>query len=229
MWLGVSDIKKQIKKELTPFFKKEGYGYKTKIQGGSIGFVEKEKEDYYFIFFNVFTSGKVWVSPICGYINQIEKLLFQIKLPDKSVPHYYDKKFDPLGHISIVSNNDPSKEIKSDHLFSEQDVSTLCAQIIEFYEKDGKPFIERTNSKEKIYKELVKTFEEKELKPLLSNTSKFFKATIVFSLFESNWNEQRVPFFKNEILSKYKNPEKWLKAYDELCVHLSNIPKHKPV
>ena len=204
MWLGVSDIKRQIKRDLTPFFKKEGYYYRTKIQGGSIGFVEREKEDYYFIFFNVFTSGKVWVSPICGYIDQIEKILFQIKLPDKSVPHYYDKIFDPLGHITIVSNNDPSKEIKSDQLSSEEDVSKLCAQIIESFEKDGKPFIERTNSKEKVYKELVKTYEEKDLKPLLSNTSKFFKATIVFSLFESNWKEQRVPFFKNEILSNYK-------------------------
>ena len=225
MWLSITDIKKDLKSNLSSFFKEKGYQYKTGIQGGSMGFVEKSVTNFFFLFFNVYTSGKVWMSPMCGYSDKIERLLFKIKLPDKSIPYYYSKEFDPLNHITLISANDSRNKFESDQLYSGEDVSKLCNEIVNYYEIEGKLFTERFDSLEKVYYELIDNMGRNNLDPIFSHSSRIFKATIILSIFEDDWIGNRVPFFENEIAEKYKNPDKWLKAYRELCYLLKGSPR----
>lgn len=216
MWLGVTDIKNELKGKLNPYYKDKGFQFKTGIQGGSIGYVEKLKIDFAFLFFNVYTTGKVWISPMCTYLDIVERTLFKIQLPNKSVQHHYEKPYNILNHISIIENNNFRVKLESDTLYSKEDVHHFCDKIIEYMETKGFSFMEQNNSLEKIYNQITQNWENKNLDPISEHQDNYFKALIILKLMNDPNIEDYKIQFKEKIL-EYKNPEAWLQGYKNLC------------
>lgn len=216
IWLGATDLKEALKFNLSPYFKEIGFQFKSGFNGTSIGFKERSKEDYFFLWFGTFSTGKVILNPICGYLENIERLLFNVRLPDKSVQYYYNKPFNPLIHITLVENNNYRDKLESKTLYTSKDVEDFCEQVKIYFELKGKPFIERNNSLNKVYNQIIYSCQNGNLDPLLQHSDQFFKATIILKLMQ----DSKIEDYKKEFQTKlalYQNPEAWLKSFHDLC------------
>ena len=215
MWLGITDIKNELKSNLTLYFKDKGFQFKTGFNGGNIGFKEKDT-DFFYIFFGIFSTGKILLNPLCGYLDKVERILFNIRLPNKSVQYYYEKPYNILAHISIIENNNFRVRLESDTLYSREEVSSFCDRIIEYMDTRGVSFIERNNSLEKIYAQIIHNWKDNNLDPISEHSDNYFKALIILKLMNDPNIEDYKMQFKDRIL-EYKNPEAWLKSYQNLC------------
>ena len=216
MWLGVTDIKKELKSNLTPYFKEKGFQFKTGIQGASIGYIEKSKSNFAFLFFNVNSIGKVWVSHMCCYLDKVERTLFSIQLPDKSAQYYYERPYNTLNHISIIENNNFRDRLESDTIYSKEDIHRFCDKIIEYMETKGLTFMKRNNSLEKVYNQIIRNWKNKNLDPISEHQDNYFKALIILKLMKDPNIEDYKAQFSEKLLA-YRNPEDWLHSFKNLC------------
>jgi len=143
-------------------------------------------------------------------------ILFNIHLPDKSVQYYYDKPFNSLYHTSIIDNTNYREKLDSDTLYSREDVQSFCDRVIYYMDTRGVSFIERNNSLEKIYAQIIHNWKDNNLDPISEHSDNYFKALIILKLMNDPNIEDYKMQFKDRIL-EYKNPEAWLKSYQNLC------------
>ncbi len=219
LWLGVTKIKDYMKLFLSPYFKEQGFQYKRNIQG-NVGFVQKDVVDFFMIFFNVYTLGDVLVSSVFGYIDKVERILFNIQLPNMSYKYYYAKAYSPLNQATIVSLR-PTGQFRSKTLYTSQDLQDFCNDIINYFEKEGEVFIDQFDSLQKVYNHLKRS-DNIDLYPLRSWPDKPFKATIIYKLMEDDGYEDYKKSNEEKILSEYKRPDEWLAAYHNLCALLED-------
>lgn len=220
MWYAITELKKELVKNLRPYFREKDFIFKSGFNGGSIGFKEKSNNQYFFIWFGLFSSGKIIVNPFCGYYGEIEELIFKIRLPNKSIPFYYEKAFDPLSHVTIIEDNNDKSIIESGTIYTKRDVESLCVKVRMYFEERCKPFMEENDSIEKIYEQLIVNWKRGNLSPLILRTDQYFKATVILKLMgDDNIGKYQIDFRKR--LSMIQNADKWLKSYEELCSMLN--------
>ncbi|MCB0603836.1 MAG: hypothetical protein KDC25_03135 [Saprospiraceae bacterium] len=214
MWLGITDIKKEIKAYLSPYFKDIGFQFKTGFNGVNIGFKQKNI-DFFYISVGVYNTGNIILIPMSGYLDSVEKTLFKIRLPSKSVQYYYEKPYKALSHITIIENNNFQDRIKSVTLYSKEDIHRFCDKIIEYMDTRGLVFIEQNNSIEKIYQQIINNWLKGSVEPIVQDTSKYFKALIILRLMKDPNIEDYKSQFSEKLLA-YRNPEAWLQSYKNL-------------
>jgi hypothetical protein len=215
MWLGVTDIKKEIKSTLNPYYNSLGFRFRSGFNGGAIGFMENSKKDYYFMFFGVFTTGRVLANPMFGYLDSVERILFKVKLPMMSEDHYRGS-YNSINHLSITENNNYKERIQSETLYNSKEVKVFCDKIIEYMETKGLTFMKRNNSLEKVYNQIIHNWKYKNLDPISEHQDNYFKALIILKLMKDPNIEDYKAQFREKLLA-YRNPEDWLHSFKNLC------------
>lgn len=220
-WLSVTEIKKHLKLNLTSYFKKENFSFKTGINGGSIGYVERSSPDFFYFSLGVFSSGIVTVSPMYKYYNAVEEVLFKVRLPDMGERHYASE-LDILSTVTIISGDPYYDAIKSRTMYSEEDVHNFCEIIKKYYLNIGKPFMEANSDLNKTYLLLKNNIKSNSNFPVRSDTASVFRTSIILKLMrDSDYEEYRL-FVEREVLVQYKCPDEWLIAYRKLCALLED-------
>jgi len=222
MWLVINEIKRQIRKELTPIFKTWGYSYKASMLGGNTGFMSKIKNPNSFIFFDINSSGRAQFSRLNISFEEVEKILFEIKLPNFSID-YYNKPFsnDKRTVVDYQSLLDESFFNKT--LYNATEVSQFCDLLKSYMLNDGLPFYEKYKSLEAVYHRLNELYERNDdWDKILFLRDKYFRGIIIFKLFNDPKYDEKVEYAREKI-KNFKRNEEWLQAYDNLLIKLEEM------
>ena len=95
MWMYKTEIKQLLKNNLNLFFEKHNYKYSSKLRGGggTVGFISKTKNPMSYVSYYVYENGTIEFIPISLIFEEVEKILFEVRLPNISVKHHYEKPF----------------------------------------------------------------------------------------------------------------------------------------
>lgn len=220
MWLNKGDIKIILHSELQPLFAPFGYQFKKNIVGGEPGLLMKFMDSHALIYFNITTIGSITTYPVYISLHRIEKILFNVRLPNMSIQHYYNKPFNVENSRTLQDTG--FDIIQSDTIYGEKQVKEFCAAVYKYYLGSGKDFVEKNNSIQGAYLSLKKREGQNDLFPILSNIHNLFKATIIYKLMADNGYEYYKKSNEEKIISGYKRPDEWLAAYRNLCALLED-------
>jgi hypothetical protein len=218
MLYNIPEKKSLLTTELVPFFKELGFRKKVVANRNLVFYKSLENGDIAFLQCRILSMPLVEYIPIRIHISEVEKELVEIKCPHFSDSYYLEKN-NPFNKVTLA---DSITHIRSKELNNIDDLIEFSQKVKSYVLSEGLHFIEKYGNISKAYAE-VKTIQpggEFFNTKLFPSEESIFRATIILKKFKDPSFNDYVSWFKRYISEKFRTPEEWLFAYEQLLKRL---------